>query len=175
MSKACRSSLPDVDVRVVGLHLKALWPELRDRRLHINDLSAVRVDVELRTAPAAAGPGAGEGQPFRMPALPLGLRVDRLALGGLGLRIDGEPLPVDLLAVSTALTLDAHTATVTLDHLQAAHRDTLLKLDGNLALRGLAAPWPFELNLHGSAQDRSAQSPVCLRRVMAPGWRGGRG
>lgn len=86
--------LPDVDVRVVGLHLKALWPELLDRRLHINDLSAVRVDVALRTAPAAA-PAAGDGQPFRMPSLPLGLRIDRLALGGLGLRIDGEPLPVE--------------------------------------------------------------------------------
>src|SRR5690606_15389829 len=36
--------LADADVRVVGLHLKALWPELLDRRLHINDLSAVRVD-----------------------------------------------------------------------------------------------------------------------------------
>ncbi|CDM25491.1 hypothetical protein BN940_15236 [Castellaniella defragrans 65Phen] len=157
-------ALPDVDVRVVGLHLKALWPELLDRRLHVNDLSAARVDVDLRTGPAAA-PAADE--PFRMPALPLGLRVDRLALGGLGLRIDGEPLPVDLLSVSTALTLDAHTATVTLDHLQAAHEDTLLQLDGSLALRGLAAPWPFELNLHGSAQDRSAQSPVCLRRLLA--------
>ncbi len=160
-------ALPDVDVRVTGLHLKALWPELLDRRLHINDLSAVRVDVALRTAPSAAEPASDE--PFRMPALPLGLRVDRLALGGLGLRIDGEPLPVDLLSVSTALTLDAHTATVTLDHLQAAHRDTLLKFDGNLALRGLAAPWPFELNLHGSAQDRSAQSPVCLRRLLGAG------
>ncbi|MHA3904635.1 translocation/assembly module TamB domain-containing protein [Castellaniella sp. WN] len=159
-------ALPDVDVRVVGLHLKALWPELLDRRLHVNDLSAVRVDVDLRTAPSAA---PAEDEPFRMPAPPLGLRVDRLALGGLGLRIDGEPLPIDLLSVSTALTLDAHTATVTLDQLQAAHRDTLLKFQGNLALRGLAAPWPFELNLHGSAQDRGAQSPVCLRRLLAAG------
>ncbi|MGB3425709.1 MAG: translocation/assembly module TamB domain-containing protein [Castellaniella sp.] len=161
-------ALPDVDVRVVGLHLKALWPELLDRRLHINDLSAVRVDVDVRTTPAVDAPDAA-AEPFQMPTLPLGLRVDRLALGGLGLRIDGEPLPVDLLSVSTALTLDADTATVTLDQLQAAHENTLLRLDGNLALRGLAAPWPFELNLHGSAQDRSAQSPVCLRRLLAAG------
>ncbi|MGB3706273.1 MAG: translocation/assembly module TamB domain-containing protein [Castellaniella sp.] len=161
-------ALPDVDVRVVGLHLKALWPELLDRRLHVNDLSAVRVDMDLRTAPVPAAPDAAD-ESFRMPALPLGLRVDRLALGGLGLRIDGEPLPVELLSVSTALTLDAHTATVTLDQLQAAHEGTLLRFNGNLALRGLAAPWPFELNLHGSAQDRSAQSPVCLRRLMAAG------
>ncbi|HET8703243.1 translocation/assembly module TamB domain-containing protein [Castellaniella sp.] len=158
--------LADADVRVVGLHLKALWPELLDRRLHINDLSAVRVDVDLRTAPSAA---PAQDEPFTMPALPLGLRVDRLALGGLGLRVNGEPLPVDLLSVSTALTLDAHTATVMLDQLQAAHGDTLLRLQGSLALRGLAAPWPFELNLHGSAQDHGPQSPVCLRRLLAPG------
>ncbi|MDY0308815.1 MAG: translocation/assembly module TamB domain-containing protein [Castellaniella sp.] len=163
-------ALPDVDVRVAGLHLKTLWPELLDRRLHVNDLSAAQVDVDLRTAPGTA-PAVDDDQPFQVPALPLGLRVDRLALGGLGLRIDGEPLPVDLLSVSTALTLDAQTATVKLDHLQAAYQNTLFRLEGDLALRGLAAPWPFELNLHGTAQDRSEQSPVCLRRLMAAGSR----
>ncbi|MBV2179872.1 MAG: translocation/assembly module TamB domain-containing protein [Castellaniella sp.] len=155
-------SLPDADIRIVGLHLKALWSELRDRRLHINDLSAVRVDVAVRTPPAAA---PASSAPFRMPALPLSLRVDRLSLGGLGLTVDGEKPPVDLLSLSTALTLDARTATVMLDELRVAHDDTLLSFNGNLALRGLAQPWPFELNLHGSAQDRSAHSPVCLRRI----------
>ncbi|WP_368648344.1 translocation/assembly module TamB domain-containing protein [Castellaniella ginsengisoli] len=164
-------ALPDLDVRVTGLHLKTLWPELLDRRLHINDLSAARVDVDVRTAAQDAAPAA-EGGPFQMPALPLGLRVDRLALGGLGVRIDGEPLPADLLAVSTSMTLDARTATVTLNHLQASHQETLLQFDGHLALRGLAAPWPFELNLHGTAQDRSAGSPVCLRRLLAAGKEG---
>jgi len=156
-------SLPDADVRVLGLHLKALWPELLDRRLHINDLSAVRVDVTVRPS---AGPAEEPSEPFRMPALPLGLRVDRLSLGGLGLRLGTGQLPVEVLSVSTALTLDADTAAVTLDQLQLAHGDTLVSANGNLALRGLAAPWPFELNLHGSAQDRSAQSPVCVRRLL---------
>ncbi|MGB6242780.1 MAG: translocation/assembly module TamB domain-containing protein [Castellaniella sp.] len=156
-------SLPDMDIRVVGLHLKALWPELLDRRLHINDLSAVRVDLTMR--PSAA-PTPASTEPFRMPALPLGLRVDRLSLGGLGLHPGDAGMPVELLSVSTALTLDAHTATVALDQLQLAHGTTLLSANGNLAVRGLAAPWPFELNLHGSAQDRGPGSPVCFQRLL---------
>lgn len=156
-------SLPDMDVRVLGLHLKALWPELLDRRLHINDLSAVRVDVTIRPSTDSA-PASTE--PFQMPSLPLGLRVDRLSLGGLGLHPGDAGLPVELLSVSTALTLDAHTATVALDQMQLAYGTTLLSANGNLAVRGLAAPWPFELNLHGTAQDRSARSPVCFRQLL---------
>ncbi|WP_066457199.1 translocation/assembly module TamB domain-containing protein [Castellaniella caeni] len=156
-------SLSGTTVRVVGLHLKTLWPELWQRRLHINDLSAVRVDVAVRPTPPQP---ATVAEPFQMPALPIGLRIDRLALGGLGVYTQGNALPVELLSVSTALTLDAHTATLALDQLQVAHGDTLLTANGNLALRGLAAPWPFELNLHGTAQDRSAQSPVCLQRLL---------
>lgn len=156
-------SLPDVDIRVLGLHLKALWPELLDRRLHINDLSAVRVDVTMRPS-ASQAPASSE--PFQMPALPLGLRVDRLSLGGLGLHPGADGLPLELLSVSTALTLDADTAAVALDQLQLAYGDTLVSANGNLAVRGLAAPWPFELNLHGSAQDRSLQSPVCFKRLL---------
>ncbi|MFT0533570.1 translocation/assembly module TamB domain-containing protein [Castellaniella hirudinis] len=155
-------ALPDMDVRLVGLHLKALWPELLDRRLHINDLSAVRLDVTMR--PAAPEPPSEDA--FQMPALPLGLRVDRLSLGGLGLH-GAARLPVEVLSVSTALTLDARTATIALDQLRMVHDQALLTLNGNLALRGLAAPWPFELNLHGTAQDRSPQSPVCLRQQWA--------
>lgn len=153
-------SLPDADVRIVGLHLKALWTELLNRRLHINDLSAVRVDVTLWPSAAEEEPSE---EPFSPPALPIGLRIDRLSLGGLGLH-GAASMPVELLSFSSALTLDPDTATVALDHLQLAHERTLLSFNGNLALRGLAAPWPFELNLHSTVQDRSADSPVCLRQ-----------
>src|SRR5690606_19535665 len=140
-------ALPDADVRAVGLHLKVLWPELLERRLHIDDLSAVRVDVALH--PAAEDEPSAE--PFRMPALPIDLRLDRLALGGLGLQIDGEAPPVELLSVSTAATLDRHAASVRLDHLHAAWERMLLSIDGRLALNGLASPWPFVLDLQGFA------------------------
>src|SRR5690606_25128793 len=121
---------------VVGLHLKVLWPELLERRLHVDDLSAVRVDVALHPVPGDEPPSA---EPFRMPALPIDVRLDRLALGGLGLQINGEAPPVELLSVSTAATLDRHAASVRLDHLHAAWGRMLLSIDGRLALNGLAS------------------------------------
>jgi translocation and assembly module TamB len=159
-------SLPDVDVRVVGLHLKALWPELLQRRLHIDDLSAERLDVDARSPPQAAGPPP---EPFRVPALPIGVKVDHFALGGLNLTINGAEPPVRLLSVSTALTLDARAATVVLDELRAVHEATLLELDGRLALQALAAPWPFTLDVRAKAQAQGADSPVCLRPLLQGG------
>ena len=156
-------AVPGADVRIVGLHLKVLWSELLERRVHVDDLSAVRIDVALRSAPEDDAPA---GEPFRMPVLPVDVQVDRLALGGLGLTIDGEAPPVELLSVSTALMLDRRAASVRLDHLQAAWGRMLLSLDGRLAANGLEPPWPLTLDLRGFAQDRSADSPLCLRRYL---------
>lgn len=155
--------LPGADVRVVGLHFKALWPELLERRLHVNDLSAVRVDVALHPAPGEDAPSA---EPFQMPALPIDIQLDRLALGGLGLLIDGVAPPVELLSVSTALSVHRHGALLRLDHLQAAWDRMLISVDGRLALNGLASPWPLVLDLQGFAQDRSEGSPLCLREYL---------
>lgn len=157
---------PDLELRVLGLHFKTAWPDLLRRRLHVNDLSAVRVDAVVRTETGDAGRSQGD---FVMPALPLDVRIDRLALGGLGLEIDGEPLPLDLVSLSSSLSLDAQTASISLDQLQAMHGETLLEVQGFLALRGLAAPWPFELNLGGSAEGNLGQSPVCLRQLLQTG------
>ncbi|MER1965957.1 translocation/assembly module TamB domain-containing protein [Castellaniella sp. GW247-6E4] len=155
--------LPGADVRVVGLHLKILWPELLERRVRIDDVSALRIDVALHPAPDEA---TEPDSPFQMPALPVDIQIDRLALGGLGLTVGGEAPPVELLSVSTALTLDRHAASVRLDQLQAAWGQMLLSLDGRLGVNGLASPWPLVLDLHGFAQDRSADSPLCLRRAL---------
>jgi len=101
-----------------------------------------------------------------MPALPIDVQIDRLALGGLGLLIDGEAPPVDLLSVSTALSFNRHAAMVRLDHLQAAWDRMLISLDGRLALNGLASPWPLALDLQGFAQDRREGSPLCMREYL---------
>lgn len=154
--------LPGAHVRIVGLHLKTLWSELLERRLHINDLSAVRADVDLQLEPSPQS----DDQPFQMPALPLDLRVDHLSLDGLGLAINGEQPPVELLAVSTVITLDRHAARVRLDRLQATWDRMLLSLNGSLAASPLAAPWPLTLDLQGYAQDRRADSPLCVRNYL---------
>uniref|UniRef100_UPI003340A355 translocation/assembly module TamB domain-containing protein n=1 Tax=Castellaniella defragrans TaxID=75697 RepID=UPI003340A355 len=154
--------VPQADVRVEGLHLKVLWSELLERRLHVADLSADRADVALQLASEA--PVSDE--PFQMPALPVAVLVDRLALGGLGLRIDGEELPVGLLSLATAATLDQDTASLRLDRLQAMWGRMLLSVGGRLDINRLAAPWPLALDLQGFAEDRSEGSPLCLRRYL---------
>lgn len=156
-------SLPDLDVRVVGLHLQAEWPALLHRKLQITDLSAVQVSLDRHVSAQVDS----EPSPVQFPSLPVEIQVDRLALNALDIRQDGERLlPVDLLAFSAAVSLDQHAAHVRLDKLDAAWRDMLISLSGKFDTYGLAAPWPLELNLHGFAQERHADSPLCLRQYL---------
>lgn len=155
-------ALPDAEVRLTGFHLAVLWRELRDRRLHVADLSAVRADVAVKTNPAKPSEG-----PFHMPILPVDVQVDRLALaGGLGLTVDGQPFPVAVESVSAALTLDRSGATVVLTQLQGSSRDSQVSLSGRAVLHALAAPWPFDLNLRASALADGPDSPFCFQNVL---------
>lgn len=156
--------LPDAQVRLTGLRLAVSWRELRNRRLHVADLSAARADVVVKTNPAK--PSAG---PFHMPVLPVDIQVDRLALDdGLDLTVDGRTLPVTVDSVSAALTLNQSGATVALSQLETSDKDSRLSLTGHAALHALAAPWPFDLDLRASARAAGPGSPVCLRN-MSPG------
>lgn len=156
-------SLPDLDVRVVGLHFKADWSALLQRKLQIDDLSAVRVSVDQHVSDEASA----ETSPMSFPALPIDINVDRLALNGLDFRQSGKKiLPLDLLAFSAALTLDRHAARVRFDKFDAAWQDMLISLSGKFAAHGLAAPWPLELEVYGFAQERHADSPLCMRQYL---------
>lgn len=158
-------SLPDANVRLTGLHLQAVWRDLwGGRQLHLADLSAVRADVAVNTHHAAPSTG-----PFHFPVLPVDVRVDRLALGGLDLTLDGRPLPVAVGAVSTGLTLDRSGATVALNQLQVSGHEVQATLTGHAVLHALAAPWPFELDLQASAGADGPDSPVCLQHLLPDG------
>lgn len=162
-------SLPELDVRVVGLHLKADWWALLQRKLQINDLSAVRVSVDQHVPQGSSEQAAGEeASPMQFPALPIEINVDRLALNGLDFHRNGEnQLPVDLLAFSAAVSVDRHGARVRFDKLDVARQDMLISLNGKFAAHGLAAPWPLELDVYGFAQERHAGSPLCLRQFVS--------
>lgn len=155
--------LPDLDVRVVGLHFKADWRALLNRKLQIDDLSAVHVSVDQQVSDETSA----ETPPMSFPALPIDINVDRLALNGLDFRQNEKTvLPLELLAFSAAFTLDQNTARIRFDKLDAAWQDMLISLDGQLAAHDLAAPWPLELEVHGFAQERRADSPLCMRQHL---------
>lgn len=164
----------DVDVdgmqaRAVGLHLKVLWLDLvRKRHLHINDLSLVRLDLNLQSQDNNDDIAVDTTpEPVEIPELPVSVQLDRLALNGLSVITDGKPLPVDVLSVLTAINIDADTALLRLDHLQLAQDTSLYQFNGNLSLRSLVEPWLFELNLHATAQDNSSDSYFCTERLLA--------
>ncbi|MDN5842233.1 MAG: translocation/assembly module TamB domain-containing protein [Alcaligenaceae bacterium] len=156
-------ALPDLDVRIVGLHFEAAWPALLERHLRIRDLSAVRVSVMQRTHPTV---DTEASDAFEFPALPVDVQIDRIALNGLDVNQDGQDLPIDLQALSAAIFLDRQSARIRLDTLDVAWDGMQVSLDGQLGLHGLAAPWPFDLDLRGFAQDGREDSPLCVRRVL---------
>src|SRR3546814_12071150 len=77
-------------LRLTGAHLQVEWRELLERRLHVADLSADRVDLDLLSGPDTEP----SPEPFQMPVLPVSVAVDRFALGDLHVAQAGEPVPL---------------------------------------------------------------------------------
>lgn len=153
--------MPEVQANVFGLHLNVAWPELlKNRRLHINDISLEYLDVDIYSSDDAE-PEPESSDEFSLPVLPIDIQIDNLALEGLNLNIDDEPLPVDLLSVSTSLNLDKESALLVINHLQLAKDNLLVQLNGDVVLQELAKPWPFELKLASQIQDGSTPSMLC--------------
>src|SRR3546814_7767906 len=104
-------------LRLTGAHLQVEWRELLERRLHVADLSADRVDLDLLSGPDTEP----SPEPFQMPVLPVSVAVDRFALGELHVAQDGEPVPLQVGALSTALALDENGGQLVLQRLEVEH------------------------------------------------------
>ncbi|MCD9473096.1 hypothetical protein, partial [Photobacterium phosphoreum] len=94
-------ALPDIEIDLKDAYLQVSWRELQDRRLHIQDVSAATLNLNLLSTP-----DADDDQPFAMPELPVLVAVDRLAVGHLTISQDGESLPVNVNQASLALALN---------------------------------------------------------------------
>ncbi|CAM3636696.1 Autotransporter secretion inner membrane protein TamB [Bordetella sputigena] len=152
-----------VDARDVSL--RVAWPELLRRRLHVHELAAASLNVDIGPAsgaePAAAGPS---DQPV---SIPLDVVVERLALGEFTLRQDGVPLPVALGGLQAALHAGAGGAQLRIDSLHVGHAVADMDVQGQADLKQLAAPWPLAAQLHVAAHGRGPDSPVCVGRLVA--------
>ncbi len=155
-------AMPGVSIELNGLHLQANWRELLDARLHVNDLSAdsVRVSIEDQES-------GEEEEPFEMPALPVRVALDRLAVGRLWMEHNGEALPVDVRNLSTAVYLHEAGGQLVLQSLNVEHEQARAAFSGELALASLRDPWPLELRLSTQASGTTADSPLCARNYLA--------
>lgn len=155
--------LPTAAVDLQDVYLRASWRELVDTRLHIAELSAASARIDLLSGPEDETPS----EPFQMPALPIQVVVDRLALGELHLAQDGVAMPMTLREFASALRLDEAGAQVVLQSAQLEHQDLYVTLEGELKLLELADPWPLRGHLLTHAAGRTEASPLCAHQYLA--------
>nr|WP_165359112.1 translocation/assembly module TamB domain-containing protein [Achromobacter agilis] len=164
----------DMDGTRIGisdLRLNVHWRALGDRLLHVREVSAGSVHVALVSSPEAP-PEEDDGTPFTLPALPVDIAVDRVALGQFELLQDGEPLPVTLGGLEATLAAGREGAQLRIASLRVGHDVGTAELSGQADLQGMADPWPFTARLDVMARGAGPDSPLCqpdrLRGIYEP-------
>ncbi|MFW7340503.1 translocation/assembly module TamB domain-containing protein [Pollutimonas sp. H1-120] len=152
-----------VALKLGDFRLQVQWRELWDRRLHVAELSAGSVDLDLLSDPDA--PPSSE--PFRMPALPVRVAVDRFAVGELHVSQDGKPVPLRVGPLSTALALDENGGQLVLQRLDVEHEMLRAELSGEVRLQALQDPWPMQAQLTTRVVGRGNDSPLCASRYVS--------
>jgi len=147
-------------VEISGLDLDVRWKALADRLLHVRNLSADSVSVSLPAAQPDEPEETAAG-PFTMPALPVKIALDRLALGAFTLTQGGEPLPVSLGRLSASLAAGPNGAQLRLLNLDVGHEAGTAAVSGVAELSAMADPWPFVARLDVAAHGSGPQSPLC--------------
>ncbi|GAA4334181.1 hypothetical protein GCM10023144_26170 [Pigmentiphaga soli] len=141
---------PGADVDGERLRVEVAWSALWGRRLHVLDLSAGRLRVDVRPSDdAGGGPPASLG-------LPLEIDVDRLAIGTLDIATGGTPLPVALSGIDLRAALGPQGHRLLINGLHAAGPQAEASARGELRL-GAASPFPvgLDLSLDGRQADRA--------------------
>ena len=147
-------------IDITDLRLNVHWRALGDRLLHVREVSAGSVRVAL--APSSDTPPAeDDGEPFSLPALPVDIAVDRLALGDFQLEQDGQPLPVTLGRLEATFAAGKQGAQLRIASLRVGHEVGQADITGQAELQGMADPWPFAARLDMTARGAGPDSPLC--------------
>nr|WP_313696572.1 translocation/assembly module TamB domain-containing protein [Achromobacter sp.] len=147
-------------IDIHDLDLSVRWRALGDRLLHVRNLSAGAVRVDIESSPETP-PAEESSEPFTLPKLPVTIAVDRLALGDFQFTQDGEPLPVTLNDLSATFAASQQGAQLRIASLRVGHEVGEADVTGQADLQGLADPWPFAARLDVTARGAGPDSPLC--------------
>jgi translocation and assembly module TamB len=153
--------VPVVEIHLESLHLGVDWRELAHRRLHAQDISAGKLDINLLESNKVSSE-----EPFSMPALPVRVQLDRVALGALNLSVGGEPILLNVQNLQASLKLSDENAALVFKSLELGRDAIQAKIEGELNVFKLADPWPLSVHLKTRAQTSQAESPLCLRNFL---------
>jgi len=155
--------LPAADIRINDLELQVEWRDLLDsRRLHATNLSVGLLDLDV-LKDAEEEP---RGEPFSIPAIPFRIALDRVYLGALDLKLDGEPLLLDVRDLQASLSLTESEGQLVFQNLNLGRDGILADIEGEFRLLELADPWPLTLHIETRAHTEEPDSPLCLRHFM---------
>src|SRR3546814_20940028 len=80
---------------------------------------------------------------------------------------DGEPVPLQVGALSTALALDENGGQLVLQRLEVEHPMLHAELQGEVVLQELQDSWTLQASLRPSAIGVGADSPLCANRYVS--------
>src|SRR5690606_4929255 len=105
-------------------------------------------------------------EPFSMPAIPFRIALDRFHLGELDVKLDGEPLLLDVYDLQASLALTESDAQLVFQNLNLGRDDIRADIKGEFRLLELADPWPLALHIETRAHSDEPNSPLCLRHFV---------
>ncbi|MEO6984326.1 MAG: hypothetical protein ABI155_03175, partial [Paralcaligenes sp.] len=154
-------ALPEVAIKAEGLQLHVAWGEFLDRRLHIRLLVADQLELDVHQTPPVP-----DAAPFKLPPLPVGVVLDRFALGTLKLQFDGQPAVMSVKDVVASLSMAGKGAQIAVHHVGIGYESMNLDLDGELKLLDLADPWPMQGRFTLHARGLPSDSILCARHFI---------
>ncbi|TCT11020.1 autotransporter secretion inner membrane protein TamB [Paralcaligenes ureilyticus] len=155
-------ALPEVTIKAQGLQAHVNWSEFLDHRLHIRLLTADQLELDV-PAPPVPAPAAA---PFKLPPLPVGIVLDRFALGTLKVQLDGQPIVMSVKDVVASLSTADKGALVSVHHIGLGYESMNMDMDGELKLLDLADPWPMQGRFTLHARGLPSDSLLCARHFV---------
>lgn len=153
---------PVVVVQLQNLYLQVDWRALTQRRLHGQDLSVDKLDIDILEA--AGQPESST--PFSVPILPVQVAFDRISLGELSMSLSGKPLLLSVQDLLASLAITDKKAQLVFQSLKVGDKVSQAAIEGEINVLKLADPWPLEVHLKTRAQALEPDSPLCLRRFV---------
>lgn len=149
-------------VELSDFDLRVQWPRLLEGELHVLNVSAAQLDIALTQDDQPKEDSA----PFRMPELPVQIRVDRLAVDQFSMSIDNEAVPVTVADVAASVYLGENQGQLRLNRLALGHDHADVQLEADIHILNLNDPWPFDIEALANVQGKGEDSVLCARRYL---------
>lgn len=154
--------VPAADIHIKDFELDVEWRDLLDRRLRATNFSVGVLDIDV-LSDAEKQP---KTEPFAFPAIPFRIALERFYLGKLNVRLDGEPLLLDVRDLQASLALTEKDAELVFQNLNLGRDNIFADIKGGFRVLELADPWPLALHIETKAHSSEPNSPLCLRHFM---------